>query len=178
LSSSSLVPILEVLKEQSFPKDGLRSYKCRLLNRSSDLVKKLSFFYLNDDQNFKVEIHGERSPLGGVWGQAPFVVLRVLETVQLPQGAFLTCKREDFPKLNSDSEYYLSDLLGSNVKDEFGDPQGEIVGFSFDLDKLNSPVNLRIQNGDREYECPHEWIDEIKLNENLVVIGGVYRWQL
>lgn len=177
MKPDSLVAIAEILKEQSFPKNGIRTYKCRLLNRGSELIKQLSRLYTADSK-LEIKLLDESAPLGGAWGQAPFVLIKVSESLNLNQGQLLACMRSDFPKVDSTSEYYLSDLLGAKVVDEFGDPQGEIAGFYFDQEKLNSPVNLRIVHGEKEYECPQEWIEGFDLGSETVTIEGVYRWKL
>ena len=170
MKRSDLVPLARVLKERSFPKDSIRSFKVELFNAGSTLLSKVPHVFVENQGEFvSLPFKKPCDPLGGKWGQATFVVIHVDESFPLKPGAELSLPRSDFPQLGA-KEFYIGDVLGFRVVDENAKCWGVVSGH--EVFGLNNVVLLV----DSAWSFPTRWIEELRMESRELLVPGIASW--
>jgi hypothetical protein len=175
-----------------FPKDGIFSYKVRLLNPGSEALREARVVGLiqpahreSDPFNScseELALANPCSALGGKWGQNSEVLLRSPRDLSQYKSWGVGMPRRNLP---DPEEPRLSDLIGFEVWEslESESQKGKIISATWANPKSSSVLGFRDSN-EQIVSVPIEWVDwpqsEALWEKNLrvVCVPGVSQWNL
>lgn len=151
-----------LVRPHGFPREGVSHFKVHFDFPGHDTLPARKSVWIADGPGFReIDFATEPAPLGGKWSHATGAKLGFFEKDLAALGGKLEGRSLAVPRSSlapiPDTEIYLADLQGIEVRDENGQPKGHVIGVQSAGQGAWNLVAKPLGKGG-EFEFPLKWV--------------------